>query len=181
MTALLTVARKALWNCIDNWSELKKSPGDAGSTIFNQTYRFDSEMPLLEEIAPSISDLPALAIMPSSVVPVWWTNEMQQWPATYDIVLWTQDWSLPEAEDLIEKVINAIYRSVHPQSGSTPFSFIKAPSTATPPGTGYYPQRLGPITFARTKIQVAGDDDPIRVMQTTVQMTIRNQKDPFSP
>lgn len=173
--SLLNVARTALWNSIDNWSELRRHPDDTQATVFNQVYRFDAEPPLLDEVAPCLSDLPALAIMPAQVVPAWWTNEMQHWPVLYELTLWTQDWQLPEAEDLIEKVINAIYRCRHPDGN---YSYVKAPPSAMPPGTGYFPQRIGPITFRRAQVGVPGDAR-LKVIVTTAAIALRTQKDPF--
>lgn len=166
---LLTVARESLWDAIDNWPELKRQPDDVGASIFNQLYRFDDEMPLLDEIAPSLAELPALAIMPTSVTPAWYTNEMQTWPVLFDVVLWTQDWSLPEPEDLMEKVINAIYRATASSPPGNTVPYVKA-------ATGYYPQRLGPISFARSRV---GEEQTLKVIVTTAVVTLRTQKDPF--
>jgi hypothetical protein len=161
---LLTTARESLWTAIDNWPELQSN----GSSVFHQTYRFDDETPLLQELIPSLSRLPALAIFPASASPVWWTNEMQQWPALYDLVLWTPCWNIATAEDLIEKVINAIYRATPPES-SVPY--VKQ-------ATGYYPARLGPITFAR--VDAGAVDRPLKITETKASITLRTNKDPFA-
>src|SRR5439155_1559341 len=75
----LTDARQSVWTAIDHWPDLADSTTSTGR-VFNATYRFDDEMALLSEIAPALSDLPALVILPVSVTPAWYTNEMQVWP-----------------------------------------------------------------------------------------------------
>lgn len=162
---LLTDARQSVWTAIDNWPPLADASTSTGR-VFNATYRFDDEMALLSEIAPSLSDLPALVILPLSAVPAWYTNEMQVWPLLLEITLFTQDWNLGQAEDLIERVCDAIYQS-HPAESSVPY--VKS-------ATGYYPQRLGPIAFHPTRV---GKDQKLKVIQTKLTIALRLQKDPF--
>lgn len=162
--ALLTTARRSLWTAIDNYAPLRQ----VGVPRLQQTYRFDDQMPLQKTIQPSISRLPALAIFPQSVAPFWWTNEMQQWPVLYQFLLWTPHWSLPPAEELIELVIDAIYRAT-PADSTVPY--VKA-------ATGYYPLRVGPITFAKDE---AGDGQAkVKAIRTEAAITLRTTKDPFA-
>jgi hypothetical protein len=134
--------------------------------VFEKTWRFDDAMPLQDELTPSLSRLPALAIFPASVSPAWWTHELQQWPVLYDVVLWTPRWQLNLAEELIEQVIDAIYRSA-PEHSTVPF--VKQ-------ATGYYPQRLGPITFTRARV---GPEQSLKVIETRTHLTLRATKDPW--
>jgi hypothetical protein len=161
---ILTTARESLWMAIDHWPELQTGSG----SVFAQTYRFDDETPLLQELVPSLSRLPALAIFPASVSPTWWTNEMQMWPVLYDVVLWTPRWNVATAEALIEKVIDAIYRAA-PADSSVPY--VKS-------ATGYYPARLGPITF--TRVDAGSADRPLKILETKTAITLRTNKDPFA-
>lgn len=164
--SFLTDARLSLWTAIDEWPDLADESTETGR-VFNATYRFDDEMALLSEIVPSISDLPALVILPVSITPAWYTNEMQVWPLLLDVTLFTQDWNLGQAEDLIERVCDAIYQA-HPEESSVPY--VKT-------ATGYYPQRLGPITFTPTSV---GSVSPIKVIQTKLTLALRLQKDVFA-
>ncbi len=176
-TALLTVARNALWNSINNWSELKKDPGDTYATVLNQCYTFDGESPLLEEMppAPSMSDLPALAIMHVDNNPAWWTNEMMMSAAVFQAILWTQDWSYPEPERLIEFIRRAFYQAKPPAGQLT---YIQSGQVATPPGTGYLPIQH---SVSGPRFATSGkDDDAIRVTITTLTIALCLQFDPLT-
>lgn len=163
---LLTTARLSLWDAIEHWPALQRFPPADTSLLFERTYRLDDESLLLSEIVPSLSDLPALAILPTSVTPAWFTHEMQTWPVLFDVTLWTADWHLPEAESLIEHVIDAVYRS-HAEGSSV--SYVKQ-------ATGFHPQRLGPITFDYTRL---GPDRELTAIVTRTLITLRTSKDPF--
>ena len=166
--ALLTTARNSLWDAIDHWPELQRALPDETRSIFEKTYRFDDEMPLLQELSPSLSRLPALAIFPATVTPAWYTHEMQHWPVLYDIVMWTPRWNVATAEDLVEKVLNALFRS-SPEESSV--SYVKA-------ATGFYPLRVGPIAFSR--VTGGSPDQPVKLIETRANVTLRTNKDPFA-
>lgn len=161
--ALLTTARISLWTAIDNYGPLRP----AGVHRIRQTYRFDKRMPsTIQEIQPSISRLPALAIFPESVAPFWWTHEMQQWPVLYTLVLWTEHFDLEPAEELIELLIEAPHRAC-PADSTVPY--VKA-------ATGYYPLRVGPILFSRD----TATDKQVKAIRTQASLTLRTTKDPFA-
>lgn len=163
--ALLTDARLSVWTAIDNHDELIDLNSSTGRA-FNATYRFDDEMALLAEIRPALGDLPALAIFPASIRPVWWTNTQQHWPYFLDVTLWTQDWNLPQAESLIEKVCNAIFRA-HPEGSSV--SYVKD-------ACGYDP-RLGDFAFVAARV---GKDSKLKVIETRLSIALLLNKDPFA-
>lgn len=173
--ALLTNARRSLWIAVDNSSELVDATSSTGRS-FNSTYRFDGSYAadvadtMIGSVLESLGagDLPALQIQPVSVTPVWYTNEMQVWPFMLNVILFTQDWGLEQPEDLVEKLCNAIYRYCRPADGTVPV--VKAV-------TGYYPHRLGPIMFQQ---QLAGQQRDLKVLQTTLTIALRLQKDPFT-
>ncbi len=162
MTPIFTGARLAVWQALDNFSGLQAG----GISVFNRTYRFDVEMALMNEISPAFSDLPALALLPISVTPEWWTSQMQQWPLVLELTLWTRDWRLDLAEQLIEQVGYALFQSQNAQG----VPFIKA-------ATGYYPRQLGPITFTPTR---TGGERKTKAVQTRMTLGLRLAVDPLA-
>lgn len=155
----LAAARNSMWEAIDNWSET------AG--VFAEDYRFNEAIDQIDLNGPSISDFPAIMILPTSVTPAWFTHEMMQFPMVYGVTVWTQDWALPEGEDLIERVMNAIYRATPP--GQT-VTYVKK-------ATGFYPERLGPISWKFIK---TGQDQAVKATAITMNIGLRLQKDPFA-
>jgi hypothetical protein len=152
MPGLLTTARHALWDALAAWP--------ATSGVFAQKYTFDDPGSLLSEMNPGPADLPAIAILPTSLSPQWFTTQFQTWPLVFDVTVWTADWTLPTAEDLIEQVLLALYQA-KPPGGSVPI--VKA-------AVGHYPERLGPIRF-----EMLGGEDRrgVRLLQTTASLSLR--------
>lgn len=162
--SILTDARNALWDAIDNWPGLESESTTTGRA-FQQTFRFNDDSDLGSAIQPALGDLPAVAILPVSSAPEWFTHELQQWPLLFEFRLWTADWSLPEAEALLEATIRAIY-----QAGEIPgVSYVKAT-------TGYHPRQLGPLTFEFAR---AGDRGP-KVTLARFTLGLRVMMDPFA-
>lgn len=159
--AILTDARNAVWSAIDNYASLNGA--------FNQKFRYDKEQSTWENIEPSISDLSAIAIVPINMSPEWWTNRMQNWPYVLDVTLWTKNWHLEPAEELIEKVILAMYRAT-PSGSSVPY--IKK-------ATGYHPTKHGPATFQASRLTDAKNGQGTKVIITRMQVSLRIHRDPF--
>lgn len=163
---LLTTARESLWTAINGWPSLKTNPDDVRASVFAQAFTFDDEMVPFEELEPSISEFPAIAIAPTVLDPSWYLNQMQNWRTVYQITIWTADWSLPQPEGLIEEVINAIYRQM---AAGTTVPVVKQQ-------TGFYPYTIGPFTFAPVRVGEGKDVKAMRVQQT---ITLRQNKDPI--
>lgn len=114
--AILTDARNAVWDAIDNWPAL--------SGAFRQKIRFEPSqagklmMPAKDE--PSGVDFPAISVAPSAVNPVWLGNQVQFRPVSLSIQIWTSGWdSLPQNEQLWEDVVEAIYKAKPDGGGDT--------------------------------------------------------------
>lgn len=166
--ALLTNARRAIWSAIDNWPDL------AGA--FNLKLRFDSVGAdqddgalsggmLTDTLEPSLSDLPAISVIPTTVDPSWWTHEMMTFLASYQVVIWTRDWYLPDAEDLIEKTWKAIWQAAASDSSA---GYVKV-------ATGYHPKRIGPIQWQMASV---GRDRSLRATRVQMTLGLRTQQDP---
>lgn len=158
--AVLTDARNAVWQAIDNWPALLG--------VFKQSFRHEVEM-MLQEMEPSISDFPCIAVTPAEVVPSWFTNQAQQWPYTLNVAIWTPDWILAPAEQLIEDVVSAIYKASATVGGPT---YIKA-------ATGFHPERLGPMTLQPMKLNDSDDGDGTKAIRTSIAITLRINRNPF--
>jgi hypothetical protein len=166
---IITAARNALWSAIDLWPDLKNSANDATCTRFARTYRLDDgDTPIVKELEPSMGDLPALMIAPLTLIPQWYLNQMQNWPTLLQMTIWTPQWALPEPERFVEDLSNAIYQQ---QAVGTTVAVVKQ-------ATGFYPQVVGPVTFLPVKI---GKDGTVKAMRTQMQVTMRTNKNPFSP
>lgn len=155
MGAVLTAARLAVWQAIDNFPPL--NPG--GVSVFRHTYRYDSTPPNFQiEVGPALSEMPVLGVFPAHAIPEWWTSQIQAIPFALNLVVWTPEADLELAELLPEQLIYALH-----QSGPAP-GFVKR-------ATGYYPTAVGPIQFQKTKLGA------IRTLQTIV---LRLQIDPLT-
>jgi hypothetical protein len=154
----LTTTRMSLWEALDVWPET--------ADVFATQYRWNEEVSQIGDDLTSISDFPGINIETKSIQPQWWTHRMMQFHCTYTVQIMTQDWSLPEAEKLIERVWNAFYRATRPNETVT---IVKAAS-------GYYPSRLGPLawTFPTNK-------DGTKFVLTEMTIELTRQKDPFGP
>jgi len=163
---LLTTARESLWQAINLWPSLKVNPSDVNASVFSQQYMFDDEMIPMEELEPSIGEMPAIAIAPTVVDPKWYLNQMQTWNTAFVITIWTANWMLPQPEMLIEEVINAIYRQ---NVVGTTVPIVKQ-------ATGFYPYLIGPFSFQPIRV---GEDQSVKVMRTQQTITTRQNKNPI--
>ena len=159
-TEILTNARLSLWDAIDNYSELATKP-----YRIVKAYRLSDEQAGMRDIVPSVSDLPALAIIPKTLSPVWYQHKMQKWPYVVDCLLWTKDWAHSFAENMTVRLLDAFGKSLY----SPDLSYVKR-------ATGYYPLRFGPVSYAPVRL---GDANGPKVIRTTIQVTLRLAHDPL--
>lgn len=167
--ATLTRARRALWDCIDTWHELRQA-GDPSKSIFRLKMRWNEDQPLMADFEPSLSDFPTIEILPAGAISASWdTNVAQSWPYALEIRVWVQGWSLPELEDLAEKVGRAIFQAT--PEGST-VSYVKN-------AIGLYPQ-IGGFTITPVKIQDGSDDeDAVTATRLSLQVLLPAKFNPF--
>lgn len=160
---LLTDARRSVWDAIHNWQRT-----DNGEPlVFNKEFTFDEEMPNLEDITPSLADLPALSVFPSGVQAEWQLNQLQYWPYTLDFALWTQDWVVVEPETLFEQIIRALWKA-HPVESTV--TYVKR-------ATGYFPVSFSPMTMQRARLE---DIEGPKVILSNWSVVLRLNMNPLS-
>jgi len=148
---VLTDARAALWNAIDNFDDLQRT--------FKAKFKFDSDNTMLREAEPAYSDLPAIGIWPTSVIPKWYVNTMQRWPYTLRMQIWTSGWLLGPAEKVFTQIARAIHRSAPPNTPTVPYTKDVMPL-------------MGPAaSFQRTVLNK--ETNPVRVVLTTIDVVLR--------
>ena len=128
--AILTDARQAVWDAIDNWPAL--------SGAFRQKLRYEpnisGKLGIRDADEPSGVDFPCIAVAPSVINPIWLGNTIQFRPLSLTITIWTEGWnSLPTNEQLWEDVIDAIYKCKLPDNSDT---YVGAATAHGPYGFG---------------------------------------------
>lgn len=158
---LLTDARTAVWNSIDNWGPLQVGQ----ESFIRKKYKFDTELSMLADASPAASDLNALAIFPSTTIPEPFTTSFKRYPYALDFFFWTRDWIVPHAERMWENIVDALYQAK--ASGET-LSYIHAETCRRP--------KLGPITMERVKLS----DEKVRAIKCRMQVILWVTFNPMS-
>lgn len=147
----LATGRTSVWTAINTWPALNPN----GRSVFARQYKFTHDSPQGEEPGPKTgADCPAIMIVPSQTTPAWINHLTQEWPYILEVKLWTGRHVLQPMEDLVEDVVDAIYKAV--AEGQT------VPITKV--ATGYHPQRLGPITIQPAMI----NDGKVKIMAASI-------------
>lgn len=138
MASLQTAVRNAVWLAIDT------CPATA-NPIIKTRIRYDSldRTPNRGDSIPVPADCPALEIFPGSALPKWYVHRNQLWPYAVDFRLITADWLLDTPEDLVEKIIRAVWNEKG--AGTRPFireAGAKIPQNGNGP-VGYLRVRAG--------------------------------------
>src|SRR5690606_35949718 len=107
---------------------------------FAKRYEADADYEQLHLSGVSPGDIPALVIRPATVDVAWFTNKMQHWVGAHACEVYTAPDRLSQAESLIEKVCNAIYRAEVP--GEAGVLVVERRTN------GYLPQRIGPVEIS---------------------------------
>lgn len=148
---ILTSARQAVWEAIDNWDELKDS--------IRRKYRFEDNSAVQKDLNPTIGDLPALAIYPSPTPLEWVTNQQHRVGYTLGFQLWTKHWNLLEGEDLWEKIVRGIYQS-RPSANERPYVDANIRKV----------MQWGPVSARRA--QLANSKNKVTIWDWTVNLNI---------
>jgi hypothetical protein len=164
-SAVLTPARNGVWTCIENWSGLADASNPTGR-VFNREFRFDGDTPAFVD-QPNASDLPSIAVLPSSLATPWITNQQQKWTITTPIRIWTADWHLQDAEQIAEEVIRAIFRYADVATPTVPYMKKTC---------GIYPEVQG-ATFTLTTL---GKDKSLKAIETNLTIGLVMLDDPFT-
>lgn len=155
---LLTTARIAAWNAIQNYPEL------AGE--FTRCFKTDDDLAEIQLRDPSPSELTAIALYWEPISPNWQTNRNTIWPIALTATVWLPGHELTKAERLAEYVIDAFYRATPP--GQTAAYIHTA--------TGSFPQRTGPIKIQSVEL---GRAKNVRALRVDTSFVLRSTKDPF--
>lgn len=166
MAALLTKARRAFWDAINNAPELKDGNGNS---VFRTQFRFEEDNKLLEDIAPTLSQMPALAVAPSTVNMQWHRNTGQRWELVLNVRMWTPGWRLPNAEKWAEQIIRALYTT---NISGANVTFVKN-------ATGYEALGAGQISFDQTLLVDDEGEPTAQAILTTFNTSMRIEVDPI--
>jgi hypothetical protein len=132
--ARLTLARRALWDAIDNWPALNVG----GRSPILRKFKFEDEGDGNVEDVPSYEEMPAVSIWPQTVSIERNTNRQHLHNAPLTIHIWIPDWKLPRAEAMLEDIIDAVYRS-GPDTVTAPLNtYIKNATGQNPWGDGSF-------------------------------------------
>lgn len=161
----LTLARNAIWDAIDNWSELDGT--------FTKKFRFRQGDKSLNRTV-GFGDLNAIAIWPDQFDEDYAFSIETKWPITYRISVWTRDWELDMPEDIAWKISRALWRS-KPEGDALTY-LLRACGGLTP--------QLGVTTFRRIKMSQSDmameqqrDERPVTL--TEMQLVLRTRQNPF--
>lgn len=154
---MLTVARQAVWDAIEQWEPL------AG---LQRLYKSDLDVAELQLRDPAPHELPALAIYWGGISPEWKWNRAQEWPLSLRATLWLPGDEQTAAERYAEHLFDAFYRS-KPENSSVPY--IQA-------ATGYPPLRVSDMTVQSVTL---GRAQQLRALRVDLAFALRSNKDPF--
>jgi len=159
-TALLTVARRAVWAAIDNWPALK--------TAFKRKYKLEgpgsSEPPGL---IPSIGELPSIGVYPAPSESPWALNKAMALRYSLQIEFWTPHWDILTFEYLWEEITKALFQSA--ADDSPPYIEDAVGQMVT----------LGPFTTEIGNLQ--GNEDKIGPKARRSVQTITVVNEAFDP
>lgn len=136
--SVLTDARRAIWDSIDNWGPLRD--------VFRLKLSFDStrlEGPHRPQAPSGTADLPAIAIMPVRVTPRWVTNVTQDHPYVLRVSYWTADTLIDKHEAVWDEIVKAIYRA-HPNPAYPRDTYLKQATGVSMP-IGFGPSSTAPV------------------------------------
>lgn len=111
MSIILTDARQAVWECIENYESTKG--------LYATKFKLEDDgsgRPIRAE--PSPSDLNSIRIELDSVNPEWWLNQQQKVPFSLNVTIWTESWNCVTAERYFELTNEAIWQYVRPGDGT---------------------------------------------------------------
>jgi len=147
--SILTTARRAFWDAIDNHGPLQ-------STL-KQKYRMESTARARGSLEPShdkreptsIIDCPAIRVRPVSFGTEWKLNQLQRLPYALEWKVWSAGQDVAKIEELVGLVIDAVHQS---KAADAADSYIRS---ALP---GQIPV-FGPIAFGLEGIDDGSPDN----------------------
>lgn len=161
--ALITDARRGMWDAIHNWPALKASSGDAKATKFKRWFDGDSDAPLKRDIYPAFSEMPCIAVHGIGLQLDWQNNRQMRWPMAFVVKIWTPTWKLAANEELFEEVVKALYRS---KNGDN-VEYVRA-------ATGFPVMAWGETEWTYV------EDDGQKAIQCETKVGLRTTFDPYA-
>lgn len=156
---ILTDARNALWDAIENWPALQSG----GSPIWKRSFKFDGDDS--PEINPNASQLPAIAIYPEPGFAKMVLNKVQEQNYKLIVMLFTSTWNLSDPDTYWEEIVKAAWQS--DGGGGTPY--IKL-------ATGFHPKTE--ITVDQHRIKVDPEGKPTKATLTLIGLTLQVRFNP---
>ncbi len=143
--SILTQARNAVWDSIDNWEPFAAS-GDVPAA-WTRKFKTDADLEELSLHEPGLADVPAIAVTWGPTSANWWTQTMQQFTQQLFITCWfPANWQ-SVAEWRLIQLMQAFYKSA-PES-SPNVSYIRRATTRPP--TKNSPVSLELVPLGRTQ------------------------------
>lgn len=152
----------AMWDAIDNYSATKDS--------FNRKFRSENEILYLErrELAPSdIGSKAAIAIHSQEIDLAMRTNQGMNWPVAMRVDLYTNLGRYLASHDLIEDVIDAIYKAKPTGVEST---YIESANCGPPNSVG---------NVKVVKQEFGGNDNTFSVWNASAVFLFSVKRNPF--
>jgi hypothetical protein len=128
--AMLTKARRAVWDAIDNWQPLIDWATNTGIVLLK--HRLEDDLSDILSDGSSFFDLPSISVRPASVSEGWEVHRMAKFPDQMMIDVKTA--YLDHAEELSEMIWQAVWQSA--PTATPTVSYIKT-------ATGRHPKTVG--------------------------------------
>lgn len=111
MASIITDARHAIWDSINNWDNLKDGNG---KSVFKRQLKLDTRTDLTQdpiEATFGMADLPAIMVEVPIIQADWDSNVMQRWVLQFNVTFWTPHWELLTPEKYGVEIVRALYQA----------------------------------------------------------------------
>jgi hypothetical protein len=163
-TPLLTAARNAVWDAIDNWPAFAAAPPIAAA--WTRKFKTAEDIEELGLHDPCAADLPAIAVTWGPTVADWWVNVQQQWGQQLFVTFWLPaNWE-QVAEWRLMQLTQAIYQSAPVETPTV--SYVRR-------ATGRPPSKNSPLSLELVSI---GRSQQLKAWRGTIALTLTANFDP---
>lgn len=161
---ILTDARNAVWDAIDNWPAFA-ADGDTPAA-WTRKYKDPLDVAELSLHDPGVADLPAIAVTWGPTTANWWTHQMQQWGQQLVVTFWLPADSEAVAEWRLMQLMQAVYQSAPVESPSV--SYVRR-------ATGRPPTKNSPLTLEMIAL---GRAQRLHAWRGQIALTLTTNLDP---
>jgi len=170
MSNCLAAGRRALWDAINHWPDLK-GKFKSKFAYEKDAQQYGAHPKPWREAPTSPIECPAIALFGTTVPFGWLTNKTAEFEYTVSVAIWTNNPYADEIEALWQDVIKAAFQS-HAADDSVPF--VKR-------ATGKYPRvEAARITTARFAPTTSQDEARAKVLQLTGGLTLFLKSSPLT-